>query len=669
MPNGSDPKQAGVALVPTATIPWQDSFGVPSLGRGIGSALNDKQTVFQPFFEFVGGDNASGFNLQERTEKRAFSSSSNVGVSANVGVSFYSAAVSYNISSSTAASQSNYEFEGFLRLIKERRFVSAAAGHYAITAGVQNFLAQAQQARAAQDWNALNNVRIAFESMHGIGFVSQHVVGYSMTLQAYGNVSETNHSQASSFRASISTPWVGGGFTNEQQVLSSAASAGMSVRGASRGLNTVIDSVAEFYATVDDFKDFLDGTNPNPSTLVGPPVVLWAGVSEYRALPEFAAIYDPIPGTLFAGVDTPIASQTLQLPVLGAVGEMVSLGSYARNPEESVWLSPYLFPGDHSSAAGSFTLSVRPFDLLKQLSRDTQFRQVGNSFLAGLGYHDAVAMRPIIMPVSLGGLGSEFPEHADAFYKPNVQRIRPVLYLTQPGNPNPVRIATDDAHWRLVGPMGLGNFGGPGSSTCGLFFGAGSLTFQFPDPNGEIAAAASNARLTLATEVSRGSQVIQLSQVRPVSGAFGVDVVTPTGIPSGPATPSTQYYTGSERALLVRFPINFSPVAVPAQAGLGILPTSAGVWTALTWQENQDIQIQATGYFLTQGFLGVPVICVGNTAAQTFVNGTFRDALLSGRYTVSVTGFGPGHELLIFGNRNPNMVNQGTFQDVLLLGQ
>jgi hypothetical protein len=51
------------------------------------------------------------------------------------------------------------------------------------------------------------------------------------------------------------------------------------------------------------------------------------------------------------------------------------------------------------------------------------------------------------------------------------------------------------------------------------------------------------------------------------------------------------------------------------------------------------------------------------------VNGTFRDALLSGRYTVSVTGFGPGHELLIFGNRNPNMVNQGTFQDVLLLGQ
>lgn len=663
VPNGSDPKVPGVTLVPQATIPWQPSPGVPGIGLGIGKVLEGKQSVFAPFFEFVRAESSPEFSVNERTERRTFSSSSNVGVSASGGFALFSAGVAFNSSSQSSSSQSNYEFEGFLRLIKERRYLSAAQGHYALLPAVQVLLSQAQQARNLQDWNALNNVKNTFEGIYGIGFVSQHVAGYSMSLHAYGNVAEGSSTQASSFQATIRTPWFGGGFNNESTVASAAANANMTLRSYGRGLNVVITSIADFYATVNAFKQFIEGTNPNPSSIVAAPDVLWAGISEYRDLPDFAVLYDPIPGPLFAAVDTPISSQSVQIPVLGAVGELLSLGSFARNPSDSVWLSPYLFPGDYSASPGVFNLNVRAFDLLKQLSRDTAFRQFGESFLASLGYYDANAARPIIMPVSPGGAASEFPEHAGPFYKANVQRIRPVLYLTQPGNPNPVRIAPDDANWRLVGPMGLGNFGGPGSNTCGLFFGAGSLAMQFADPNQELANGAASGRLFLATEVSRGTQTIELSQKRAVTGDFRVDVWNP----STTFVPGTghSYYPGNKKVVLVRYPVQSD-----WRTAMNVM--SAPMWAStvrmLSWQENQDIVFFANPPYRHPGYLSVPIVATSDTT--TGGTAAFWPATSSDMGSLNPAGFGPFHDVVIYGNSSvSNGVNAGTFLDILLLGQ
>lgn len=675
VPNGSDPKQAGVMLLPKATIPWQANVGVPGLGLGIGAAMEGKQTVFQPFFEFLNGDSASGFDVQERTEKRAFSSASNVGISANVGFGFFSAAVAYNVNSFSAVSQSNYEFEGFLRLIKERRYLSSATGHYALSPSAQAFLAQAQQARAAQDWSSLDSVRVAFESSHGIGFVSQHVVGYSMSLHAYGNVSASSAAQASSFQTAVRTPWVGGSFTNEQAVATSATSAGMTISGSSRGLNTVINSVTSFYSVVAAFKDFIEGVNPNPSNLVGSPAVLWAGLSEYRDLPEFAAIYDPIPGALFAAVNTPITSQFLQLPTLGAVGELVSFGAYARTPADSVWLSPYLFPGGRSSAPGAFTLDVRPFDLLKQLSRGQQFRQVGDSFLGGVGYHDATAARSIVLPVSTGGVGSEFPEYVGPYYKANVQRIRPVLYVTQPGNPNPVRVAPDNSHWRLVAPMGLGNFGGPGSSTCGLFYGASSLSFQFADPLGELALAAASGRLRLATEVSVGSSSVELSQTKVVESDFICEVWNPSlnwatdPNPPSPGFATARIYPGTKRAVLIRWPAQ-AEYSVNMSAASASTTWANTAWVG-NWQESQDIAWNAPGYW-NPGYPGCPFVSVMSNPGGVDMPGAYF-AIQGDSVTLNPIGFGSNLLIGVYGNNHlqpgGHASNTGTYLSLLMLGQ
>lgn len=310
-PNGADPKQAAMILQPQATIPWSSTNGTFSLGSGVGNLLESKQPVFDPVFQFSKSEASSEFAYTEREDNRSFSQSSSFGVSVGVSVGLYGASVAYNQANSSGGGQNFYAFEGFLRLIKERQFISQAAGHYALKGAVTSILAQAEQARAAQNWNQLQLLRDSFEATYGIGFASQRVMGYAMSLYAAGNESWSNSSASSSLKTEIRTPWVTGNFNNENQVNAAASQAGFTLRAQSRGLNTVITSVPAFYAIVDQFKQVIEGTHPNPGTIVANPDDLWVGINEYKDLPEFAPLYDPIGGTLFAAVDTPVVSQSI----------------------------------------------------------------------------------------------------------------------------------------------------------------------------------------------------------------------------------------------------------------------------------------------------------------------------------------------------------------------
>ena len=193
-PNGADPKQAAMILQPQATIPWSPTNGTLALGSGVGNLLESKQSVFDPIFQFAKAESSSEFAYTERDENRSFSQSSSFGVYVGVSVPLFGASVAYNLANSTSGGQNFYAFDGFLRLIKERQFISSAAGHYALKGAVQSILAQAEQARATQDWNQLQVLRASFEATYGIGFASQRVMGYAMSLYAAGNESWSNSS-------------------------------------------------------------------------------------------------------------------------------------------------------------------------------------------------------------------------------------------------------------------------------------------------------------------------------------------------------------------------------------------------------------------------------------------------------------------------------------------
>jgi hypothetical protein len=619
-------------------------------------------TVFAPAFTFSVSEDFYERNSSESVGTRVHASSNSWSAGVSGGVGWFSAGVRRRQQTESFLSESSRDFQGSVRLLKQRNFLSLASGHFALNPDVTTRIAAAQAARQAQNWTQLAAERTAFEATYGIGFVSETVLGHSMHLRAYTTQSATNTSAVNSFAAEFSTPWVSGNFDNLAAVQSFASSAGCVIQANGIGMAVNPTTIATFYTLVDDFY-----------TNLAAPAALWAGCIEFSALPAFDAFYAPITGPGITPNGTPFASQSLQIPVLGAVGEMVSRDSFAQTVADTVWLSPYLFPGPYSTSGSDFVLQVRAFDLLKVLSRDDTFRNSGLNFLAARGYPVELVARSVLMPSSAGGPGSAFPEHVGAFYKSNVDQIRPRLSIVQPGTGAVVDVPAVANHWESVPTMGLDNFGGPGSNACGLFFGAGNLQFTFPDGSGEIALAAQQGRLRLGTEVARGTTAIRLSGRKAVTGQFGVDVWDPTQAwLSDPNLTVTRVYPGDKKVVLIQWPVQawFS-----AAMSHGNQPMWAQSTTVFNWGQNQDvIWWPAIGY-VCGTYLHIPLMWVANMVTGASHGGALCG--LTGLYPASTDQrgslnpglYGPPNSIILIGNGVNNALNSGSVQCILMLGQ
>jgi len=669
-PNGSDPKQPAIRGNPTATIPASPSGGVPTLGLGVGGADASSPmqplstTVFAPAFTFASSEDFYERNSSESVGTRVHASSNSWSAGVSGGVGWFSAGVRRRQQTESFLSESSRDFQGSVRLLKQRNFLSLASGHFALNPDVMTRIAAAQAARQAQNWTQLAAERTAFEAIYGIGFVSETVLGHSMHLRAYATQSATNASAVNSFATEFSTPFVSGNFSNLTVVQNFASSAGCTIQAAGIGMVVNPTSIATFYTLVDTFYSNLSA-----------PAALWAGCIEYSALPAFDAFYAPITGVGIVPNSFPVAAQTIQLPVLGAVGEMVSRDSFSQTVADTVWLSPYLFPGPHSISGTDFVLQVRAFDLLKVLSRDAAFRNTGLNFLAARGYPVQQVAQALLMPTSPGGPGSVFPEYVGEFYKSNVEQIRPRLSIVQVGTGLVVDVPGVATHWQPVPTMGLDNFGGPGSNTCGLFYGAGNLQFVFPDVNGEIAQAAQQGRLRLGTEVAKGVTSIRLTQSKTISGDFVSDVWNPSlnwatdPNPPNPGFATGRIYPGTKKAVLIRWPAQ-AEYTVNMSAASASTTWANSAWVG-NWQESQDISWNAPGYWYP-AYPGCPFVSVVSNPGGVDMPGAYF-AIQGDSVTLNPIGFGSNFLIAVYGNNHlqpgGHTSNTGTYLSLLILGQ
>jgi hypothetical protein len=616
-------------------------------------------TIFAPSYTFVEEANSYERSSTDTVGTRVHAAANSWSVGVSGGYAWFKAGVNYRQSQETSITSSSRDFQGYIRLIKQRNFISLAPGHYGYSQDVQTRLAAAAAARQAQNWTALASERSSFEQVYGVGFVSEVVLGHSMNLRATCTETSSNSASVTAFGAEFSTPFASGGFSNSTTLQNASTAAGCTIVANGLGMLTNPTDIGTFYNLVGTFYSNL--ATPTP---------LWGGCVEYRELPGFGVMYDPIPGLLNPAVDTPVVSQALQIPVLGAVGELVSLGGFAPNPADSVWMAPYLFPGDYTTVNGNLNLNVRIFDIYKQLSRDQAFRQTGDIFLAARGYPEANAAKPAVMPESAGGPSSTFVEHAGAYYKTNVSQIRPVLGIVDPVTAQVTTVLQSNAHWQNVSTMGLegfggpGAYGGPGSNACGLFLGAGSLTFSFADTNGDAALAAQQGRLRMFTEVARGATSVRLVQSKLVTGQFNVDVWDPSlsGIPDWPNF--SVVYPGNKKVVLIRWPVQFDlSVGMATYAG----PQWANSVSIMNWAESQDILWTLPGYYCG-AYWRIPVAWVVGPTQPAMCPGVYP-ATTPNRGFLNPAAFGPGHGIALLGNGITNTTNIGSYQCILLLGQ
>ncbi|MBL8756504.1 MAG: hypothetical protein JNK15_24635, partial [Planctomycetes bacterium] len=323
-PNGSDPKQPALRGSPTATIPATPSGGVPTLGSGVGGPNNANPmqamsaSVFAPVFRFSEYQNSYERLSTDTTGTRVHSAANSFSVGAEVGSPWFKAGVRRRQSTETNFTESTREFEGFVRLLTQRDYISLAAGHVSLSQDVMNRIASAEAARQAQNWVLLAAERASFESVYGMGFVSEVVLGHSMHIRCYAGETSSNSVNVNTFQTYFDTAFVTGDFSNASVIAAAAVGAGMQVEAQGLGLVVNPSDIVSFGNNVQSF-------NSNLSFPVG----LWAGCIAYADVPAFSAIYAPINNATINAESQVVVVQTLQLPVLGAVGELVSRESFA----------------------------------------------------------------------------------------------------------------------------------------------------------------------------------------------------------------------------------------------------------------------------------------------------------------------------------------------------